>query len=237
MMLRRQNNAARRTAGLSTDAISPPKPLTVLLTGFEPFGGAALNPSWLAARALQGRSIAGHRVIAAQLPTVFGRSLRELSVLLKQHRPALVLCLGLAGGRDALSLERVAININDARIADNAGKQPIDSAVVAGGPAAYFTSLPIKAMLQALQQAGIAAEVSQSAGTFVCNQVFYGLMHALASRRTLKQTRGGFMHLPFLPEQGSPSMELDEMVRGLRIAIRCALRTGADARPPAGTLH
>ena len=236
-MLRRQNNASRRTDGLSAAAVCALKPPTVLLTGFDPFGGAARNPSWLAAHALQGRSIAGHRVIAAQLPTVFGSSLRELAGLLKQHRPALVLCLGLAGGRNALSLERVAINLNDARMADNAGEQPIDSAVVPGGPAAYFSSLPIKAMLQALQQAGIAAELSQSAGTFVCNQVFYGLMHALASRRALQQTRGGFMHLPFLPEQGTPSMDLDQMVRGLRIAIRCALRTGADARLAAGTLH
>ena len=236
-MLRRQNNASRRTDGLSAAAVCALKPPTVLLTGFDPFGGAARNPSWLAAHALQGRSIAGHRVIAAQLPTVFGSSLRELAGLLKQHRPALVLCLGLAGGRNALSLERVAINLNDARMADNAGEQPIDLAVVPGGPAAYFSSLPIKAMLQALQQAGIAAELSQSAGTFVCNQVFYGLMHALASRRALQQTRGGFMHLPFLPEQGTPSMDLDQMVRGLRIAIRCALRTGADARLAAGALH
>ncbi len=236
-MLRRQTPAARRTGGHSCASSSTPNSPTVLLTGFDPFGGAVLNPSWLAACALQGRSIGGHRVIAAKLPTIFGRSLRELSVLLKQHRPALVLCLGLAGGRNALSLERVAINIKDARIADNAGDRPIDVAVVAGGPAAYFTSLPIKAMLQAMQRAGIAAEVSQTAGTFVCNQVFYGLMNELASRRALKHTRGGFMHLPFLPEQGTPSMDLDDMVRGLRIAIRCALRTGTDSSIASGALH
>lgn len=220
-MLRRQNNASRRTDGLSAAAVCALKPPTVLLTGFDPFGGAARNPSWLAAHALQGRSIAGHRVIAAQLPTVFGSSLGELAGLLKQHRPALVLCLGLAGGRNALSLERVAINLNDARMADNAGEQPIDSAVVPGGPAAYFSSLPIKAMLQALQQAGIAAELSQSAGTFVCNQVFYGLMQALAARPGVV---GGFIHLPPMPEQAArhpqtQTMPLAEQLAAMRRVV------------------
>ena len=197
----------------------------VLLTGFDAFDGAAVNPSWEAARSLHGRAIAGHRVVAAQLPTVFGTSLRELAALLHQHRPTLVVCLGLAGGRSAISLERIAINVDDARITDNAGAKPIDHAIVPAGPAAYFTSLPIKAMLQALRKAQIAAEVSQSAGTFVCNHVFYGLMHELATRRALKNTRGGFVHLPFVPGQGTPSMPLAEMQRGLQIAIRCALRT------------
>nr|HPK34063.1 pyroglutamyl-peptidase I [Ottowia sp.] len=118
----------------------------VLLTGFEPFGGDALNPSWLAAQALHGRRIAGHQVVAAQLPTVFGASLERLDALLHQHRPVLVVCLGLAAGRAALSLERVAINVQDARMPDNAGAEPVDAPVVPGGPAAYFSTLPIKAM-------------------------------------------------------------------------------------------
>lgn len=198
---------------------------TVLLTGFDAFGGAAINPSWLVALALHGRRIHGHAIVAAQLPTVFGRSMQNLSALLKQHRPAIVICLGLAGGRAAISLERVAINLNDAPMADNAGARPTDEPVVPGGPAAYFTSLPIKPMLLALRKAGMAGEVSQTAGTFVCNHVFYALMHELATRRYLKQTRGGFVHLPFMPEQGAPAMPLEEMVRGLRVAIRCALRT------------
>ena len=209
----------------------------MLVTGFDPFDGAAINPSWLAALALHGRSICGHKVIAAQLPTVFDRSLRELARLLKQHQPALVLCLGQAGGRAAISLERVAININDARIADNAGYKPIDSAVLPGGPAAYFSSLPIKAMLLAMGKAGVAAEVSQTAGTFVCNHVFYGLMHELATRRALRKTRGGFVHLPFVPQQGVPSMTLQDMVRGLRIGIRCALETTRDLPIGAGATH
>ena len=210
-----------------------PQP-TILLTGFDPFGGASLNPSCLAVKQLHGRQIAGHRIVAAQLPTVFGESLHRLKALLKQHQPALVICVGQAGGRSAISLERVAINVNDAPLADNAGAQPVDTAVVPGAPTAYFTSLPIKAMLATLQREGIAAEVSQTAGTFVCNHVFYGLMHALATQRPLRHSRGGFVHLPWLPEQGTPSMALDEVVRGLRLALRCALLADGDAALGAG---
>ena len=206
----------------------------VLLTGFDAFGGEPINPSWLAVQALHGRRIAGHRVLAAQLPTVFDASLNVLRGLLRQHKPALVICVGQAGGRSALSLERVAINVNDARIADNAAAQPIDTPVIASGPAAYFTTLPIKAMLLVLQQAGVAAQVSQTAGTFVCNHVFYGLMHLLATQRGLRRTRGGFIHVPYLPEQGTPAMPLDDMVRGLRLALRCALTTQRDITQGAG---
>lgn len=233
-MLRLPTHADRRTGGRSAGAPATAPAPVVLLTGFDAFGGASVNPSWLVAHALNRRKIGGHTIVAAQLSTVFGQSLHELATLLRQHRPALVVCLGLAGGRSAISLERVAININDARIADNAGQQPIDSSVVPGAPAAYFTSLPIKAMLRALQKAGIASAVSQTAGTFVCNQVFYGLMDELATRRAFKGVRGGFIHLPWLPEQGAPSMRLDEMVRGLRIAVRCALRTVNDVAIGAG---
>jgi pyroglutamyl-peptidase len=137
---------------------------TVLLTGFDAFGGAAVNPSWLAAQALHGRQIAGHRVVSARLPTVFGTSLQELHGLLNLHAPALVLCLGLASGRGAMSIERVAININDTSLADNQGARPVDTPVVPDGPAAYFSSLPVKALLQALQRHGLTAELSQTAG-------------------------------------------------------------------------
>ncbi|OGB40295.1 MAG: pyroglutamyl-peptidase I [Burkholderiales bacterium RIFCSPLOWO2_12_67_14] len=199
-----------------------PRP-RVLLTGFDPFGGATLNPSWLAVQALHGRRLLGHTLMAARLPTVFGDSLRTLPALLAQHRPALVVCVGQAGGRSALSLERIAINVDDAPIADNAGAQPIDTPVAPGAPAAYFSTLPIKAMRAALRREGLPAEVSQTAGTFVCNHVFYGLMHALATQPELRHTRGGFVHVPWLPEQGTPSMALDDVVRGLRVALRCAL--------------
>lgn len=209
---------------------------TVLVTGFDPFGSDAVNPSAMAAQALHGRQAGAHRIVGVQLPTVFGRSSDLLRDLLLRYRPALVVCVGQAGGRAALSLERVAINVDDAAIADNAQARPVDTPVVAGGPAAYFSTLPIKAMRAALQQAGIAAEVSQTAGTFVCNHVFYGLMHELATRPELAGTRGGLVHVPWLPEQGRPSMELAQIVRALELAIACALHTHADLRLPAGAL-
>lgn len=222
----------RRTPSASA---APARPC-VLLTGFDAFGGASLNPSWLAVQALAGEVLAGHTLVAAQLPTAFAGSLQALAGLLQQHKPALVICVGQAGGRSAMSLERIAINVNDARIADNTGEQPVDKPVVLNGPAAYFSTLPIKAMLQALQQAGIAAEVSQTAGTFVCNHVFYGLMHALAKQRGAGRTRGGFVHVPYLPEQGLPCMPLDYMVRGLGTAIECALTTPHDIVHGAGQI-
>jgi pyroglutamyl-peptidase len=210
---------------------------SVLVTGFDPFGANAANASWMAVQALHGRQIGGHRLVGAQLPTVFGQSLEVLRDLLLRHRPALVICTGQAGGRAALSLERIAINVNDARIPDNAGVQPVDTPIVPGGPAAYFTTLPIKAMLAAMLEAGINAEVSQTAGTFVCNHVFYGLMHDLATLTQLRQTRGGLIHLPWVPAQGQPSMRLDEIVEGLKVAIECALVTVTDIRMEAGALN
>ena len=209
----------------------------VLLTGFDPFGEDTLNPSWLAVQALHGREVAGHRVVAAQLPTVFGQAIGVLHALLATHQPSLVICVGQAGGRAALSLERVAININDARIADNAGAQPVDTAVAADGPAAYFSTLPVKAMRLAIRHEGVASEVSQTAGTFVCNHVFYGLMHALAHKPEFKVVRGGFIHVPWLPSQGAPAMPLQDMVSGLHAAVACALRTAGDAGVSAGAEH
>ena len=213
----------------------------MLLTGFDPFGDDRdspnpVNPSWLAVKALHGKRIGGHRVVAAQLPCVFDVSITELRKLLRTHKPTLVICVGQAGGRSAVSLERVAININDARLPDNLAAQPVDTPVHAEGPAAYFSTLPIKAMLQALQRLGVPAEVSQTAGTFVCNHVFYGLMHALATQRGLKRTRGGFIHVPFLPEQGSPALALDVMVSALRLAVATALGTPHDIAAGAGAI-
>lgn len=209
----------------------------VLITGFDPFGGSDVNPSWQAVQALDGQVIGGHPVVAAQLPTVFGRSLAVLRQLLDTHRPALVICTGQAGGRSAMSLERVAINVDDARIEDNAQAQPIDTPVVATGPAAYFSGLPVKAMLAAIEAGGIRAEVSQTAGTFVCNHVFYGLMHELATRPEHAGVRGGFVHVPWLPEQGQPSMPVEEIVQGLKLAVACALDTRIDLRRQAGALN
>lgn len=199
----------------------------VLLVGFEPFGGERLNPSWLVAQALHGQRIAGARVQARQLPCVFGDAIAELQDALGTLEPALVLALGQAAGRAELSIERVAINVDDARIPDNAGRQPVDTAIDPAGPAAYFSRLPIKAIVATLQAAGVAAGVSQTAGTYVCNHVFYALQHLLAGT----PVRSGFMHLPLLPEQalahpGLPTMPLPDMVRGTRLALDVALRHG-----------
>jgi pyroglutamyl-peptidase len=210
---------------------------TVLVTGFEPFGGERVNPSWMAAQALHGRMVAGHRIIAAQLPTVFDLAITVLRDELMRHRPVLVIGTGQAGGRAAISLERVAINVNDARIPDNAGAQPVDTPVAERGPVAYWSTLPIKAMREAMLGAGVAAEVSQTAGTFVCNHVFYGLMHELATHRHFKNTRGGFIHVPWLPNQGQPSMPVDRIVAALKAGIECALLTRHDIRKEAGALN
>ena len=210
---------------------------TVLLTGFDAFGGEAINPSWLVAQALHGEILQGHLVVAAQLPTEFAASGKRLSDLLRKHQPTLVFCLGLAGGRACLSLERIAINIQDARIADNIGAQPIDVPAVESGPAAYFSTLPIKAMLQALTAANIPAEVSQTAGTFVCNHVFYELMHVLKKQSSIADARGGFVHVPYLQGQGLPCMTLEDMVCGIRIAVECALTNHSDALFGAGALN
>lgn len=221
---------------LATADATPRSPKTVLVTGFDPFGGSAVNPSWDAIHALHGREIAGHRVVGGEIPTVFGASIERLAALMQAYQPRLVICTGQAGGRAAISLERVAINVNDARIPDNVGAKPIDTPIHPDGPAAYFTSLPIKAMLQALLQEGVRAEVSQTAGTFVCNHTFYGLMHMLAQPRW-HGVRGGLIHVPYLPEQGAPSMQLAQVVRGLEVAIACALSTQHDIRKEAGALN
>ena len=209
----------------------------LLVTGFEPFGGESVNPSWQVAQALHGRRIGGAPVVAALLPCAFGAAQDQLKLALAEHRPQLVLALGQAGGRSELCLERVAINLDDARIADNLGQQPIDEAVVPGAAAAYFSTLPIKAIVAALREAGVPATVSPSAGNYVCNHVFFGLQHALAG----SGARSGFMHLPLLPEQaarapGQPSLGLTTMVRGVALALAVALRETIDLRQTGGSL-
>src|SRR5829696_4661932 len=198
--------------------------MKALVTGFEPFGDDAVNPSREALRLLPPR-LGGLEIATRVLPTAFDAALGALEDALATTAPDIVLCLGLAGGRAALSLERVAINVDDARIPDNAGRQPIDRPVVRDGPAAYFTTLPIKAAAAALRAAGLPAVVSNTAGTFVCNHVFYGLMHLAANRR--RRLRGGFLHVPFLPsqaarQQDAPSMALDDIARAIEIVLSVA---------------
>ena len=207
---------------------------TVLLTGFEPFGGEAANPSWDAVRVLQGARIGGHRVEARCLPVVFGEATVALRKAIAATAPVLVVCVGQAGGRERISLERIAINVDDARAPDNAGRSPVDAPIVAGGPAAYFGTLPIKRLRAALLRAGIPAEVSQTAGTYVCNHVFFGLMHALRRRPGV---RGGFVHIPYAPAQaagkpGVASLPVETVTAALRIIVRTALKHPDDLAIP-----
>lgn len=215
----------------------------ILLTGFEPFGGQSMNPSWAAA--LSARDLlrtAGVAVEAVELPCVFGAAGSVLRNALDDLLPELVLCVGQAGGRERVSLERVAINCDDAPIPDNAGNQPVDVPVVPGGPAAYFTSLPVKAALLATEKAGVPAEVSQTAGTYVCNHTFYTLMHELTFRPGV---RGGFVHVPFAPEQvdgseqagrgsGVPSLPVASMAGAIAAVVRASLAVPAGETQPAG---
>jgi len=210
----------------------------ILLTGFTPFGNEDINPSWEAVRELDGRHIGGHRVVARLLPTIFADSQRELALAVDEIEPAILLGVGQAGGRSRLSLERVAINVQDARIADNAGAQPIDAAIVSAGPAAYFSTLPIKAMLKVLLAEGLPAEVSNSAGTFVCNHVAYLMLHYAAKHRDV---RAGFIHIPYLPSQAAcipnaPSMSKEMTAHALAIALAAATAQRDDVRFGAGAL-
>ena len=208
----------------------------VLVTGFDSFGGNTVNASWLIAQRVHGSRIAGHRVISAQLPTVFSRSATELHALMREHRPALVVCLGLSESTRSICIERIAVNVDDARIADNAGRQPIDEPVVLGAPDAYFSLLPIKAMRAAINAKGIPAEISQSAGTFVCNHVFFKLMHLLATDDQFKGVRGGFIHVPPVSETDSQGLPLAQLVDGVRIGVHAALTAVADIRAEGGSL-
>ena len=210
----------------------------ILLTGFEPFENDPINPAWEIARALDGEVIAGATVCGVELPCVFGDSIARLDEAIAQVRPVLIVSLGFAGNRNEITPERVAINLDDARIPDNAGQQPVDTPVVPGGPAAYFSSLPVKAMLQGVLRAGVPCEVSQTAGTFVCNHVLYGLLHLLQSQGgDGAGVRGGFVHVPWLPDQGAPHLALRDMVRGIHAALWAAVLTTHDIALGAGATH
>jgi pyroglutamyl-peptidase len=214
-------------------------PKTILLTGFEPFDGEAENPSWEAVRPLEDERIDGHRIAARLMPCVFGEAIARLEAEIETLDPQIVICVGQAGGRAEISVERVAINLNDARIPDNAGAQPLDEPIVPKGPAAYFSSLPVKAIVRDLRSAGIPAGPSHTAGTFVCNHIFYGACHARSTAR--RKLRTGFIHIPFSPAQavnhpGAPSLAVPIVSEALRIAVATTLRNKVDARLVGGAI-
>lgn len=201
----------------------------VLVTGFEPFGGERINPSWEIVRALP-EAMGGHRIEKLLVPTEFGRSIRVATAAIDKLKPGLVLCIGQAGGRSCMSVERVAINVDDARAPDNAGKRPLDERIRRNGPDAHFCTLPVKAMVAAITKAGIPAEVSNSAGTFVCNHLIYGVLDHIAGKGLAM--RAGFMHVPYVEAQvldkpGTPAMALASMVEGTKAAIMAAIKERA----------
>ncbi len=189
----------------------------LLITGFDPFGGESVNPSWEAVRLLPG-TINGWELHKREIPTVFGKAAEVVLAAAEELRPDAILCIGQAGGRSAVTPEVVAINLREARIADNAGAQPQNVPVIPAGPAAYFATVPVREMVSAIHESGISAALSYSAGAFVCNDLLYALLH----RYHGTAVGVGFLHVPFLPQQakeGQPAMELETIVAALRAAI------------------
>ena len=191
--------------------------MKIIVTGFDPFGGEKINPSIECVKALP--EIEGVELIRLELPTVFKESAKRLNEVINDVKPDAVLSVGQAGGRAGITMERIAINVDDARIPDNISQQPIDETIQTEGEAAYFTTLPIKRIVKAIREAGISAEVSNSAGTFVCNHIMYQSL--FAATKADKPFKAGFMHIPFIPEQTTdkPSLPLEESTRALQIAI------------------
>ncbi len=200
--------------------------MVILLTGFEAFDGETMNPSWEAARGFEGQVFGAARVITRQLPTAFGQASAELRQLIELHDPSICLCFGQAGGRSIISLEKVAINWAHARIPDNLGRQPIDQPLIPDAPAAYFAPIALHRLEQALSLAGIACEISLSAGSFVCNDLYYQLCHLQATQKPGMQ--GCFVHIPFAPEQvqdqpHTPSLPIAQVQRAIVVMLETLL--------------
>lgn len=214
--------------------------MKILLTAFDPFGGEKVNPA-LEAVKLVPNSVAGADIIKLEVPTVFRASIDMVARAVEETGPDAVLMIGQAGGRPDMTPERVAINIDDARIPDNQGNQPIDAPIEATGAPAYFSTLPVKAMVEAIRQADLPASVSNTAGTFVCNHLMYGVLHLLATR--YPKVRGGFMHVPFIPEQvarremPAPTLPVEDIARGIEAAIRAIAENTQDIAAAGGREH
>jgi pyroglutamyl-peptidase len=199
--------------------------MRVLVTGFEPFAGEGINPSYEAVKKLQDYNF-NFELYTAEIPTVFYDSLDNLNRLLDDIKPKIVICVGQAGGRSNISLERVAINVDDARIKDNSGNRPIDTKIKLKGKNAYFSKLPIKAIVKELRINNIPATVSNTAGTFVCNHLMYGLLHLINTR--YPEIKGGFIHVPYIPGQvvdkkEESSMSLSNITKSLSIAVKTSI--------------
>lgn len=198
----------------------------ILITGFEPFGGETINPSWEAVRLLPD-TIGGYALRKLRLPVSLTSAIRELEKSVHENPPAAIVCIGQAGGRTAVTPERIGINLMDARIPDNDGFSPVEASIAPDGPDAYFSTLPVTAIVQAMREAGVPAQASLSAGTYVCNSLLYGTLHFLAQNGL--KIPAGFIHVPFLPQQvlakPQPSLTLEQ----LQTALTAALETIAAA--------
>ena len=213
--------------------------MKILVTGFDPFGGEPINPAIETVKKLSG-TIAGAEIIKLEIPTVCHKSLRVIDEAIAKYDPDVVLSIGQAGGRPDITVERVGINVDDCRIKDNEGNQIIDEPVYPEGPAAYFVTIPIKAIVQRILDKNIPASVSNTAGTFVCNHVTYGVCHLLATKYPGK--RSGFIHIPFLPQQvldkkNTPSMSQEMMVEAITAAIEAIVDTKEDIKVMGGATH
>ena len=212
--------------------------MKILLTAFDPFGGETINPALEAVKLLPDH-IDNTAIIKVEIPTVFDKSILILTDAIQKYQPDAVLCVGQAGGRTAITPERVAINIDDAGIPDNEGNQPIDRTIRADGAPAYFATLPIKAMVARMRETGIPAKISNTAGTFVCNHLMYGLLYTLD--KYYPHIKGGFVHVPFIPSQvkGRPVsfMDLEDIVLGLECGIRAIAENSADIHSVEGATH
>ncbi|MBU5593254.1 pyroglutamyl-peptidase I [Clostridium sp. MSJ-4] len=212
--------------------------MKVLLTGFDPFGGESINPALEAVKRVKD-NISGAEIIKLEIPTVFKKSVETLNKGIEENKPDIVICIGQAGGRFDITPERVAINMDDARIKDNEGNQPIDDAIFEDGENAYFASLPIKAMVKEMKDNNIPASVSNSAGTFVCNHIMYGLLYLIDKK--YPGVKGGFIHVPFIPSQiiekkNMPCMSLEDITKGLELAIKAAVEHKDDIKEVGGKI-
>ena len=210
--------------------------MKILITGFDPFGGEKINPAWGAVNALPDE-VDGVEVIKVQIPTVFKKSAQKLFETIDAVKPDAVICVGQAGGRFDFNVERIAINVDDARIPDNEGKQPIDVKIFEDGENAYFASLPIKAMVEEAKKAGVPASVSNTAGTFVCNHIMYSLLYYINKNKL--NIRGGFIHVPYISQQvigkkNTPYMELTTATKGLEASIRAIKNNLVDVKVTGG---
>ncbi|MCD8105895.1 MAG: pyroglutamyl-peptidase I [Lachnospiraceae bacterium] len=203
--------------------------MKILVTGFEPFGDDTINPSWEAVSRLPRcfAGINGSDIITRRLPVSFRRGENALLCALEELHPDLVICTGLAGGRKGITIERIGINLRDARIADNDGMQPLDEPICPGGPAAYFSTLPVKNLVQALNEHQIPTSISNTAGTYVCNDILYTLLHWQAEK--IPDAWGGFVHLPYTSDQAvchgdtASGMPLDDMTRALELILQASM--------------